>query len=173
MKIIKYFLFITLFSITIQTSNAWIGLLASNWDILNTTKWNEMVTLLETKLERVNILAWDNIILTNSGSNNVIIESTAWFREIPYITDTTQIQIQKNIQSTIIINGTNFLPNSEIILTGFDGTIDNTVVTLWNKIELTLTPWSTLAEYNIIISNEGTDNTHWSGNWVNLLKIIN
>jgi len=169
----KILIILLIFLFTINTTNAWLWLIAQTWDLLNTSKWNEMINLLETKIERTNILAWSNIVLTNSWTTDLIIKSTWSSKEIPFISNSTQIQITKNTQSIIIINWTNFLPNSEVIIPNFDGTIDNVVISLWNKIELTLTPWSTVTNYDIIISNEWTQNTLWSWNWVNLLSVTN
>ena len=171
MKKILVILLVLVF--TINTTNAWIGLIAQNWDLLNISKWNEMIDKLNLKIERNNIIAWNNIVLTNSGANDLIIDSNWSPREIPFITTTTQIVVQKNIQSVITINGTNFLPNSEVIIDGFDGTIDNTIITLWNSIELTITPWNNVSEYKIIISNDWTKSLLWPWNGDNLLKVIN
>ncbi len=75
---LKKFLMIFFVSLlTINSTNAWIGLVAESWDLLNVSKWNEMITKLNTKLEQSNITWTWNVVVTNSWTGVVI--SLSWW----------------------------------------------------------------------------------------------
>lgn len=61
--------------ITISSTGAWVWLTAQVWDILNTVKWNEMITVLNTKINPSNIIAGTGIDVSVNGSNVTVSKS--------------------------------------------------------------------------------------------------
>jgi hypothetical protein len=173
MKINKFFIIILIVFLTFTSTNAWVWLFAWNWDILNISKWNEMITKLNTKLEQSNIIWTWNIDITNGIWNNVIVSFTWWLNSspIPYITTTSRLIIPANSTKTINLNWDNFTPSSIIQIPWFDWTVNSVNVLSPYKIEANITAWSTLSDYDLIVSNNWVLNTQWSWNWVNLLHI--
>lgn len=53
-------------------SNAWTWLVAENGDYITVPKWNELVTYVDTKLSRSELLAGTGVTLTSSGSDITI-----------------------------------------------------------------------------------------------------
>ena len=88
----------------------------------------------------------------------------------PYISNDT---ITINVSSTknITLTGRNFTPTSTVTVPGFDGTIDSVTVISPTQIDITLTSGAAEADYDIIVSNNGIDNTAWTGNGDNLLHV--
>lgn len=68
---------ILIFAFSLQASYAWIGLIAESGDILNISKWNQMIGELGNKLETWNILAWTWITLTTSGNDITLSADSA------------------------------------------------------------------------------------------------
>ena len=170
-KINKILIFIFLFFLSISNSNAWIWLIAENSDILNITKWNEVINKLDLKLEKTNLIEWDNITLTDSWSNLVISATDANLPETPVILDTQTIELATNQTKTFTLNGSNFLPSSQITISSFDWTI-NSVNPLWeDKIEINISTWNNTWLSDIVVSNSGVLNTVWPWNWVWLLEV--
>ncbi len=61
------------FFFSFSTSSAWIGLIAENGDLLNITKWNEMITELDTKLAPSRVYGSWAITITSSGTTDIVI----------------------------------------------------------------------------------------------------
>jgi len=154
-----------IFAFSINTTNAWLWLIAQSWDILSSSKWNELVA---DKLSRINLKSWTWIVLTNSW-DDIFINATS--SVIPYISTTGQILATTSTQISFNLEWVNFTPSSTIIIPGFDWTIDSINVVSPLKIEITITPWSTEAEYDLVISNWWVLNTEWTWNWVGLLSV--
>lgn len=59
---------------------SWNWLIAENWDMLNISKWNQLISLVESKLSQNDVLAWTWVIVSQSWSNIVISSSStsAW-----------------------------------------------------------------------------------------------
>ncbi len=174
-------------------SLGWIGLIAQNWDILNVTKWNEMINVLNTKLDNIlslgtwvslinsiswttanlkSLIWWKNIAVIDN--NDSITISLTWSVEsspIPYITS-DKITIPINSTVDISISGVNFLPNSTLIIPGFWWTINSVTPISPFQLNANITTPSTTWIFDIVISNNGVLNTLWPWNWQGLLNII-
>ena len=172
---LKYFskiiLFLFLVFFSISKSNAWIWLIAENSDILNITKWNEVINKLDLKLEKTNLIEWNNITLTDSWANLVISATDTNLPETPVIYNTWIIELTTNQTTTLTLTGSNFLPSSQILIPTFNGTI-NSVNPLWeDKIEFNITTWTATWSFDIVVSNSWVLNTVWAWNWVWLINI--
>ena len=161
----KIFIVVLIFIFTINTTNAWLWLIAQTWDILNVAKWNELVA---DKLSRINLKAWTWITLTTSW-DDIFVNSFA----VPYITTTVKQNISTSRPSTIYIDWVNFVPSSTITIPWFDWTIDSVNVISPIRIEVSLTPWTVVADYNIVVSNDWVLNTQWAWNGDLLLWVVN
>ena len=170
MKKILLTLFILAF--TLNTTNAWLWLIAQNWDLLNISKWNEMITKLNTKLDQSNI-TWTGNIEVNNSWTGVVISFTGWIESspTPYISNTTQISIWSNSTSNIDLDWYNFTPTSVLQIPGFDWTVNSTTVLSPVSLQANITSWPATSDYNLVISNWWVLNTDWINNWVNLLHV--
>ena len=163
MKKILIFLFIILLSIS--HTNAWLWLIAENWDLLNISKWNQLVS---EKLYRVDLKAWDNITLTNSWSE-IYINWTVSGNWVPFIGNTSQITIWKNLTENINLTWRNFTPTTTVSTTAW--TITNLQIISPIELNFDLTTWSITWEFDLILANDWVLNTYWTGNWINLIKV--
>ena len=148
---------------------SWNGLIAENWDLLNLTKWNELINELQSKVWFSDIIEWTNINLTYSWSQIVI--NSAGGTTIPFITNENNINVWTNQTETIIIDWINFTPNSTINIPWFDGTINSITVLSPNQLEANVTTWATEFTYDLIVSNNWTLNTLWSWNGASLFNV--
>lgn len=168
----KILIILFIFFISINNTNAWFWLIAENWDLLSISKWNELITKLETKLEQANITWTWNIEVNNSWT--WVIISLTWSIQsdtIPYITTTTKQIIKPSTTKTITIDWDNFTPNSTLQIPWFDWTINSINVLSPYKLEANITSWTTETDYDIVISNNWVLNTTWSWNWNLLLHV--
>ena len=160
--------------ITLSTTHAWIGLTAENNDVLNISKWNELINGLNEKITQNNLEQWANILLTHSGSDVIINSSFSWsWIETPYITSTVIHYFNATDTQDIVIGWANFIPNSIVTIPWFDWVINSSIITSESKINLNITSGTILWNYNVVISNNGKSNTVWSGNWVWLINVNN
>ena len=174
-KIIQFkkiiFLLFIFAVIFINNTSAWLWLVAETWDILNTTKWNEMITEFDTKIAKINIEEWDNISLTDSGSNLIITAQDIQVGETPVITMTWVINMSINSTWVIEVFGSNFLPSSIVTLPWFPWTMNSFTPIAENQINISITTTSSTWSYSVVISNSGALNTSWTNNWINLLLV--
>jgi hypothetical protein len=166
----KILIFLVLGMFTLNTTNAWLWLIAENGDLLNIAKWNELINKLENRLNTWSLVAWDYTGLTYSWNTIKINSIWRWGSETPFI-DSKQLYWYKDEKFTITLKWTNFLPNSKVTIPWFDWTIDNVSVTSESSMNITLTPWDEETFYDIVISNNGVLNTEWSWNGTNILKL--
>ncbi len=179
--------------ITFQYSFAWIWLIAEVWDILTTTKWNEMINVLETKIDTIinswswiwifisktgttayfkTITGWNHISLTES--NNTISINFTWALEsspIPYMTNESPIAVPINSTIDINIYWLNFIPNTTISIPWFPWTINWVSPLAPNYLTANITTPTTTGIYDIVISNNWVLNTLWTGNWIWMLEV--
>ena len=156
----KLLIAILIFVFTLNTTNAWLWLLAQSWDILNVAKWNE--------LSRVNLKAWTWVTLTNSWSD-IFVNTTS--SSIPYISTTLKQIVATSSTSNISLNWTNFTPTSTLIIPSFDWTIDSVNVISPTSLQATITPWSNETDYDLVVSNWWTLSTLWPWNGSLLLWV--
>ncbi len=173
MKIKSYIvLLLTVFFLSIHSANAWLGLFAQNGDIISTTKWNEMITKLETKLDQSNIQGSTNIDVVNSWT--WVIVSFTWSvpaASIPYITSwnkSVNVSTTKNIN----ITGLNFVPSTSVSIPSWPGTINSTTINGPTDLDINITATATTWTYDLVISNSTVSNTLWTGNWVWQLSVL-
>ena len=73
----KLFIFCAIFLCSFWIVQAWNWLVAENGDRITLAKWNELVSELQAKLSKDNILSWTGVTISGSGSDIVIsTEST-------------------------------------------------------------------------------------------------
>lgn len=149
---------------------AWNGLVAENWDLLNLTKWNEMVTTLNSKLSNNDIIAWDGVSLSASWSQVIINAQAGW--SFPFIVDQSQINIAPNTTQDIIIQAKNIAPNSQLEINGFDGTINASYGLSPEQLFANITTGSATNSYDLIINNSWLKSNQWPSNGANLLRVI-
>lgn len=88
----------------------------------------------------------------------------------PFITS-GQLPAQPSTTQTITINGTGFSPISTVSIPGFPGTINSTTVVSPTQIDVNITTTATETTYDLVVDNDGADNTVWTGNGSNLLNV--
>jgi hypothetical protein len=165
MKKILITLFIVL--LTFSQTNAWLWLIAENWDLLNISKWNELVN---DKLSRSDLKAWENITLTNSGSEIYInwVVSGNW---VPFILDTSKKNFSKNETQHVVMTWRNFTPETTVSTPAW--TISNIQVNSPTQLEFDITTIDTTWTYDVVVENDWVDNSYWTGNWVWMFSILN
>lgn len=170
---IKIMLILTIGVLTFGTSKAWIWLIPENGDLLNMVKWNELVSLLNTKIDQTNI-TWTGVVsVTSSWTWLVIWLNSSTSSPIPEIVNMSQRRILQNQTTDITITGDDFVPNSTVTIPGFPGTINSVTVKSQREIIVNVSSTSASGIYDIIVSNNGVLNTLWSGNWENLISVSN
>lgn len=151
---------------------AWNGLIAENWDLLNLTKWNEMIMELQAKVWLSDIVAGTNISLTYSGSQ-VTLNANWWGWEstTPYITTSTTINIGASQTQNITLDWLNFAPNSTLVIPWFDGSINSTTPLSPTQLQANITTGTNETTYDLVVSNWWVLNTLWTGNWSGLFNV--
>jgi hypothetical protein len=105
-------------------------------------------------------------ILATTGTGTDWVTSST----VPYISNDI-IGIPTSTTRNIKLIGDNFSTTSVVTIPGFDGTIDSVTVISPSEINMTITTGTTVAMYDIVISNNGVLNTQWAGNGVNVLNV--
>lgn len=164
------FFFIFLIS-TATITYSWNWLLAENWDIISATKWNELVSSLNNKLESTQIIAWSNITITPNG-NNLEINSTGGSWNYPYISLDSTVFLSPNTNYNITITGENFSPNSQVNIPNFDGTIHSTSANSPAELIVNITTGNNSQTYDLVVNNWWLLSSVWTGNWANLISVI-
>ena len=185
----------SIFLLSTWNSFAWMWLVAQNWDILSTTKWNEMINVLLTKIWNIiNIgngewifaysnswtwyfksISWGNHISVTSTPQEIVISFTGWISSnpIPYIKTSSPFIFATWETKTITIIGDNFIPTSTAYIPGFDGSIDSISVISPYQMDLTITAWNSTWTYDLVVSNWWVLNTLWSWNGQGLIEVTN
>ena len=170
----KLIIFVLIFFLSIFQTNAWLWLIAEPWDILNISKWNEMIDKLNLKLEQSNITWTWNISVENSWT--WVLISFTWSvpsAPIPDIKTQEAFFIFTSQTWTLLIEWDDFIPNSTVSIPWFDWTIDSYEVLSQSKIKIDITAWDNIWTYDIVVSNNWVQNTLWPWNGAELLKVIN
>lgn len=155
--------------ISFNSTSAWVWLIPSNWDILNLSKWTELITELSLKLNKSDLKGWNNITLVNSWSE-IIVNSIWWWSSTPYITSTL-FEMWSSSTKSFTLNGYNFSPTSTISIPSFDWTIDSFTTVSPVRIDFSVTSGVSKTLYDILISNWGTLSSDWSWNWAWILSV--
>ena len=166
---ISFFLIFILSTATITYS--WNGLIAENGDLISITKWNELVTTLNNKIEKQQLIAGSNITISQNGENLEISSINSWW-SYPYISTTNPFYLAQNTNYDLVLEGENFNPNSQVNIPSFDGTINTVSVSSPQSLSVNLTTGNSMQSYDLVISNWWLLNSSWSWNGENLITII-
>lgn len=170
-KIIPYIVSVVLIlSLSFGYSNAWNGLFASVWDVLNTTKWNEMITELNTKINQSDVIAWPGISVTPTGSWVTI--SNASSAGISPFLSSDSLTLARNSSYTITLEWEYFTPNTNLSIPWLVWTVNNVSVLTPRSMDVDVTIWNSVWIFDFILSNWSSDNTIWPGNWEDHLTVI-
>lgn len=172
-KILKKFIVsILVFISSLWFVLAWNDLIAENWDLLDLTKWNEMIAVLHTRVWINDIIAWANVNLSYSWTEVTINAAWwSWGDWAPYLSNTFAINMPSSSTQNITFNGLNFSPSSTIIIPGFDGSINSVSPISPTELQVNLTSGPAEDSYDIVVSNWGSLNTQWAWNWELLLLV--
>ena len=163
LKKILIFLFIIL--ISISQTNAWFWLVAETWDLLTNIKWNEFVN---QKLSRTDIRAGNNITVTEVW-NSIFINK--WMAiSVPFVSTTIQIEIPAEATTTITLDWENFESTSLVTIAWM--TVNSVNILSPIQIEINLTTWTSLWEFDVVVGNNWKLNTLWANNGKNLIKVV-
>ena len=130
----------------------------------------------------INAISSPNVgmVVYNTTTNSIYhYDGTIWVgntsSHIPFISDTAKKFVALSTTTTFLLNGSNFTPNTMVLITNppFTGTINAVNILNPNKIEVNVTTPGTIGVYDIVVSNNGLLNTQWSGNGVGLLQVSN
>ncbi|MCD5375048.1 hypothetical protein LR010_01185, partial [Candidatus Gracilibacteria bacterium] len=172
-KIFQYLVSIfVLLSISFGTSHAWTGLFANVGDVLSNTKWNEMITELNTKIDQSNVVAGTGITVTPTGSGVTISATGISGDIIPYISTTSGFSMAPSSTTTLSLEGINFTPTSTVSIPSWAGTINSTTVNSPISLDVNVTSGATETLYDIVVSNGGLSNTLWTGNGVGMIDVV-
>ena len=127
-------------------------------------KWNEFVN---EKLSRNDLKAWNNVILTNSGSEIYI---NKWIAvSVPYFSTTTQVEIPWESTTTITLEWENFESGSIVTISWI--TVNSVNIISPVEMEINLTT-HLIWIFNVVVENSWKLNTLWTNNWQNLIKVV-
>ena len=162
MKKILLILFILVF--TLNTTNAWLGLIAQDWDLLNISKWNQFVS---EKLSRTDVKAWDNITVTEVWDDIFINKSMSV--SIPFLSTTTQVEIPWESTTTITLHWENFESGSLVTIPWI--TVNSVNIISPIEMEINITTLNTWI-FDVVVENNWKLNTLWANNWKDLIKVV-
>ncbi len=93
---------------------------------------------------------------------------------VPFIDSVSPQKIEITETTSVRIKGNGFSPQSQLLIPGFNGTIDNFLLVSPSEITVDITPNSTTLDgnYDFIIDNSGKKNTEWTGNGVNIMNMF-
>ena len=169
-KKIIFLFFILIWSI--WNTHAWFWLFAQNGDIISTTRWNDMITKLHTKLDQSNVQGSTNIEVNNSWTWVVIsFTGSVSASSIPYITSGNK-SMNVSTTSNININGLNFVPSTLVSIPWFWWTVNSTTVNWPTDLDINVTATATTGTYDFVLTNGTISNTLWSWNGVWQLTVL-
>jgi len=113
-------------------------------------------------------------MIPNSSSLSVVqlVASGSAGSSTPFVESVSPPVIGTNSTFDITITGTGFIPDSTVSIPGFPGTINTTTVVSPTQIDLNITTVAVQNSYDIVIDNNGTDNTTWPGNGIDSLEVL-
>ena len=170
--LLKIIIWVLIWVLAMNVTTAWVWLFAQLGDVITNTKWNEMVSELNTKIKQLDIIGWSWITVTPSGSGVVISADWIAGNPIPYILNDYNFRMQPSSTSTLSLVGTNFTPTSTVSIPSWAGTINSTTVNSPTSIDINVTSGVTETTYDIVVDNAGIDNTAWTGNGVDMIEVI-
>lgn len=147
---------------------SWSWLTPSSWDLLTISKWNELVTEINWKLTSTDLLAGNNVNFAYSWSEITINSSGA--DPVPFISSNVR-NIYTNQNKVITINWENFSPTSTLSIPSFDWTINSISHISPNRLDVDITAWVSVTNYDFIVTNNVVNNTSWLWNGIGLLSV--
>ena len=151
-------------------THAFIGLIAETWDILNISKWNEMIGVLNGKIEAANIIEGSGIDVNVSG-NDVTISSTWGWWVAPFL-NPENLTLLTNTNYNLDLNGVYFTPSTGVSISGVWGTVNSVVAASPTELQVDIITGSTVGSYDFILDNAGVLNTLWPGNGENYITLV-
>ncbi|HID92296.1 TPA: hypothetical protein EYG96_02805 [Candidatus Gracilibacteria bacterium] len=93
---------------------------------------------------------------------------------VPFIESVFPTKLEVTVTTQINIKGKGFMPNSQLIIPGFSGIIENFTLVSPSEITVDITPDTNTLDgaYDFIIDNSGKKNTEWTGNGVQIINIF-
>jgi len=159
---------IILFS-TILSVFWWSWLVASPWDILVISKWQEAINEINTKMKVSDFKDWNN-------TKSTIIWNTVevWVYEniTPFITNSVPLVMATSTNTVLTINWKGFTSWTTATIQWFDGTLNSVSIISPLEIQIDLTSWTNINTYNLILNNWNKSTLDWdSNNWQWLIDV--
>jgi hypothetical protein len=158
--LIAFFIFV----FTLNTTNAWLWLIAETNDLLNNSKWNGFFN---EKVSRTDVKAGNNIKVTESWDDIFINKGIAV--SVPFVSTTTQVEIPGESTTTITLDWENFESGSLVTISWITVNYVNVISPI--KMEINLTTHN-LWEFDVVVNNNWKLNTLWANNWEDLIKVV-
>jgi len=129
-----------------------------------------MIAELDTKLEVLNILPGSWVTITSSGSD-VTINASWWGWIAPFL-ETNPVLLGSLENEILILQWVYFTPTTSVSIPWFGGTINSTTIVDPNTIQLDVTSWTTIGDFDIVLDNSGILNTVWPNNGVDYITVV-
>lgn len=131
----------------------------------------------DTAMEAISNPLSGHLIYNQERESVYVFDGTNWkntsYMHTPFVTNHIAETVAVNQTKTIIIEGTDFRPETTVSIPGFGGTINSTTVVSPIRIELNITADGTTGFYDFVLTTNGKTNTSWTGNGENKLEITN
>ena len=160
-------------SLLFSQTHAFIGLIAEAGDVLNVSKWNEMIEVLNGKIEAANIIEGPGIDVSVNG-NDVTISATgwgSWWGVAPFL-NPENLTLISNTNYNLVLEWVYFTPTTWVSISGGWWTINSVDASSPTEIQLDITTWPTVGSYDFILDNAGTLNTLWPGNGEDYMTLV-
>jgi len=160
-------LYIIIFVITLSN----IGLSQPNYDeltvISNVANTAEMNAISNPVTGSLSFNNEDKKIYVYNGTIWVVNE----IEHTPYIEQDDTIFVEINTTSTITFIGMNFTSSTVLTIPGFNGTLNSFTVVSPTQIDADISSGATPSFYDIVVTDDGMNNTSWAGNGQSKLEV--
>ncbi len=102
---------------------------------------------------------------------NVLENVENYVHLIPEIKNEEKFTVSTDETKTLVVVGKNFLPTTDVSIPDFSGTINSVTIVSATEIDIEITASSETGDYDIILSNNGAENTEWINNGVNIISV--